>query len=99
MGESDVCGCDPERSTSETKEPTMSDRLFDRLELGARVAQSLVAENDLSPAARRAAIAWRSRPLVAGQAATATRGRAAQAALARPLPALAQAAPAFSCAA
>ena len=38
----------------------MCDRLFDQLELGSRVAQSLVAENDLSPIARQAAVCWRA---------------------------------------
>jgi hypothetical protein len=38
----------------------MGDRLLDRLELGARVAQSLVAENELSTVGREAAITWRS---------------------------------------
>jgi hypothetical protein len=38
----------------------MGDRILDRLELGARVAQSLVAENELSTVGREAALTWRS---------------------------------------
>jgi hypothetical protein len=75
------------------KEPAMSDRLLDRLELGARVAQSLVAENDLRPAARGAAIVWRCRAVVAARAAT------AMPAPPRPVRPFAAAASALSCAA
>ena len=49
----------------------MSDRLLDQLELGARVAQSLIADNDLSPAARHAALCWRATPVVVARPATA----------------------------
>ena len=38
----------------------MGDRMLDRLELGVRVAQSLVAENELSTVGREAALTWRS---------------------------------------
>jgi len=38
----------------------MVDRMLDRLELGLRVAQSLVAENELSTVGREAALTWRS---------------------------------------
>jgi hypothetical protein len=38
----------------------MGDRMLDRLELGMRVAQSLVAENELSTVGREAALTWRS---------------------------------------
>jgi hypothetical protein len=38
----------------------MGDRMLDRLELGLRVAQSLVAENELSAAGREAALTWRT---------------------------------------
>lgn len=38
----------------------MGDRMLDRLELGLRVAQSLVAENELSTVGREAALTWRS---------------------------------------
>ncbi len=72
----------------------MSDRILDRLELGARVAQSLVAENDLRPAARRAAITWRSQSAV-----RAAQGPAAPPAPMRPVARLAETASAFCCAA
>jgi hypothetical protein len=68
----------------------MSDRPLDQLELGARVAQSLIAENDLSPAARQAALAWRGWPAVAPPWPTATPARAWQ-----PAPALTTAASGF----
>jgi hypothetical protein len=68
----------------------MSDRPLDQLELGARVAQSLIAENDLSPAARQSALAWRGRPTVAPLWGTATPAPAR-----RPAPALTEAASRF----
>jgi hypothetical protein len=77
----------------------MSDRLLDRLELGARVAQSLVAENDLCPASRRAAIVWRCRPVDAARVPTSASVGPTTPAPARPVPTLARAASALSCAA
>jgi hypothetical protein len=83
--------------TTTAKEPTMSDRLLDQFELGARVAQSLIADNDLSPAARHAALCWRAAPVVVARAGTA---RPAPAAAAwRTAPRLAEVASGFCCAA